>query len=273
MRIEYLGDGDPEYAVIGGIHGDEPCGARAIETILSDDPDVAEPVAFVVANERALERGDRYVEEDLNRAFPGDPDGDTHESRLAARIAEEIGDCVTFSMHSTQSYRELFALVKGLEDFSRHITTHLSVNAVVDVGEFDKGRLFEAVPQTIEIECGYQGSDQARENALTVAREFLGATGVVPEYKRGPQRNLPLYRLRKPVPKQGASPYEVYASNFEQVEAGEPFAATGNDELVADEGFYPVLMSPYGYENLFGYAAERIGAVDLPDAGGESANT
>lgn len=272
MRIEYLGEGDPNYAVVGGIHGDEPCGVRAIEALLEEDPDVSEPVAFVVANERALERGERYVEEDLNRAFPGEPEGDSHESRLAARIGDAIGDCITLSMHSTQSYRELFTLVKTLDDFSRRITPHLSVNAVVDVGEFDKGRLFESVPKTIEIECGYQGSDQARENAITVTREFLGATGVVPEYKRPAQRNLPLYRLRKPVPKQGASPYEVYASNFEQVEAGEPFAATGNDELVADEGFYPVLMSPYGYENLFGYAAERIGSIDPPGESGEPAN-
>lgn len=268
MRIEYLGGDDPDVAVIGGIHGDEPCGVHAVETILSEAPDVERPVALVIANERALERETRYVDEDLNRAFPGDANGKTHESRLAARLAEEIGDCLTLSMHSTQSYRELFALVKSLDEETRRIVTHLSIDAVVDVGDYDKGRLFEAVPRTVEIECGYQGSETASSNAITVAREFLGVTGVVPDYRRRQQRSLPVYRLMRPVPKDSASNYEVYASNFEQVEAGESYAAEGSDELVADEGFYPVLMSPYGYENLFGYAAERLDAIGNDDSTG-----
>jgi predicted deacylase len=265
MRIACLGGDDPDVAVIGGIHGDEPCGVRAIERLLDQQPAVERSVALVIANERALDAGERYVEEDLNRAFPGDPNGDTHESRLAARIRAEIGHCTTLSMHSTQSSREMFALVKDPNGLARRICPWLSVVAVVDVGDYDTGRLFEAVPRTIEVECGYQGSEQAAENAVRVTREFLGTVGVLPDEKSRPQRDLPLYRLSKPVPKAGASTYEVYASNFEQVEAGEPFAAVDNEKIVADEGFYPVLMSPYGYENLFGYAAERIGTVDPLD--------
>jgi succinylglutamate desuccinylase len=75
MRIEQFGEGDPEVAVVGGIHGDEPCGVRAIERLLENPPSVRRPVALVVANERALAAGTRRVDEDLNRAFPGDPDG------------------------------------------------------------------------------------------------------------------------------------------------------------------------------------------------------
>jgi predicted deacylase len=265
MRIEYLGEGEPEIAVIGGIHGDEPCGVTAIEALLDSNPPVERPVALVIANEKALEKDVRYVEEDLNRAFPGDPDGETHESRLAAEITEAIGHCTTLSMHSTQSYREMFALVKDLDDFARDVCPYLSVDAVVDVGSYDKGRLFEGVRRTIEIECGYQRSDQAAENATQVTREYLAAMGALPADRRRLQRELPLYRLSKPVPKDGASTYEVYADNFEQVEQGEPFAAVDNEEIVADEGFYPVLMSPYGYENLFGYAAERVGTVTPVD--------
>jgi len=261
MRIECLGGDDPEVAVVGGIHGDEPCGVRAIERVLDADPDLERPVAFVVANEEALDIGERYVEEDLNRAFPGDPAGPTHESRLAARIGEAIGDCRTLSMHSTQSYRETFALVKTLDEETRDVCSRLFVSAVVDVGAYDKGRLFESVPRTVEVECGYQGSEQAIENATALTWEYLGAVGALPAERRTPQRDLPLYRLSNPVPKSGASTYEVYASNFEEVEAGEAYAAAGDKEVVADEGFYPVLMSPYGYENLFGYAAERVGSV------------
>ena len=262
MRIEYLGGDEPEIAIIGGIHGDEPCGVNAIEHILAEEPDLERPVAFIIANEKALAANERYLEEDLNRIFPGDPEGETHESRLAAKLVDEVKDCLTFSMHSTQSYSEMFALVKELREFSREICSRLSVDAVVDVGKHDKGRLFESVNKVIEIECGYQGSAEATQNAIQVTYEFLGAVGALPSHRRRPQRNLPLFRLGKPVPKERASTYEVYASNFEAVEPGEPFAAVENEQIIADEGFYPVLMSPYGYENLFGYTAERIGTVE-----------
>lgn len=258
MRVERLGTGTPEVAIIGGIHGDEPCGVRAVEQIAADAPDVERPVALVVANERALDAGERYVEEDLNRAFPGDPDGDTHESRLAARITEKFGDCTTLSMHSTQSYQGVFAIVDGLDEFARETCPRLSVDAVVDAGEHTDGRLFRGVPQTIEVECGYQGSDQAATNATRIAREFLGAVGALPDAARPVSEGLPVFRLRDPVPKTDGERYEVYASNFEPVSAGTPFAAADGMDLVAEDDFYPVLMSSDGYEHLFGYAADRI---------------
>jgi len=266
MRVEYLGGDEPEIAIIGGIHGDEPCGVNAVKHVLAAEPNLERPVALIIANEKALAAGERYLEEDLNRAFPGDANGETHEARLASKIADEVSDCLTFSMHSTQSYGEMFALVKELSTFSREICPRLSVEAVVDVGQHDKGRLFESVDKLIEVECGYQGSEEATQNAIQVTYEFLGAVGALPSKRRRPQRNLPLFRLGKPVPKERASTYEVYASNFEAVEPGEPFAAVENEQIIADEGFYPVLMSPYGYESLFGYTAERIGTVEPPQS-------
>jgi len=261
MRVEQLGSGEPEIAVIGGIHGDEPCGVQAVEELAAEAPDVEKPVALVVANERALEAGERYLDEDLNRAFPGDPDGDTHERRLAAEIAKRFGHCTTLSLHSTQSYHGMFAIVEELTDYARHVCPRLSVDAVVDAGDHTDGRLFEGIPRTIEIECGYQQSDQAAANAALVAREFLGAVGALPEAERPAKDGLPVFRLRDQVPKERAESYEVYASNFEPVAAGTPFAAVDGVDVVAEEDFYPVLMSPEGYENVFGYAADRIDKI------------
>jgi len=258
MRVERLGDGEPEVAVIGGIHGDEPCGVRAVERLVDEDPDVERPVALVVANEEALAAGRRYVDEDLNRAFPGDPGGETHESRLAARIAERFGDCTALSMHSTHSYGGTFAIVDGVDEFARGVCPRLSVDAVVDAGGHTEGRLFEAVPRLVEVECGFQGSDTATTNAIGIAREFLGAVGALPEAERPPAEGLSVFRLRESVPKEAATEYELFVSNFEEVAAGTVFAAADGVDVVAEEDFYPVLMSAEGYEHLFGYAADRV---------------
>ena len=258
MRVEQLGTGDPEVAIIGGIHGDEPCGVHAVEDIADEAPAVERPVALVVANERALEAGTRYVDADLNRAFPGDPDGETHEQRLAAELTARFGDCTTLSLHSTQSYHGMFAIVEELSEYARNVCPRLSVDAVVDAGDHTEGRLFEGVPESIEVECGLQQSEQAATNAGRIAREFLGALGVVPAFERPVKDGVPVFRLREQIPKDAAESYEVYAANFEPVAAGTPFASADGTDVIADEEFYPVLLSPEGYEQVFGYAADRI---------------
>lgn len=258
MRVETVGDGPAEVAVVGGIHGDEPCGEHAVEQLLAAELAVERPVKFVVANEEAAERGVRYVDEDLNRAFPGDPNSDTHEGRLAATLADELAGCEVLSLHSTQSYGGLFALVGERSAFTRRVCPRLPVDAVVETGAFSEGRLFEVAEQLVEVECGYQESEAAAENAVNVTRAFLRAAGALPGETEADQAELPVYRLTAPIPKAAAEAYEVFASNFRRVGVGEAYAAADEEEYVADEPFYPVLMSPYGYEDVFGYTAEKV---------------
>jgi predicted deacylase len=264
MRVEYFGGTEPELAVVGGIHGDEPCGINAIEQLLADPPTFQRPVVFVIANEEAIDAGSRYVEEDLNRAFPGDEAGPTHEKRLAAELQTVIGDCLTLSMHSTQSYDGTFALVNELTDQLREPLEQLPVDAVVDVGSHSKGRLFDAVPTTIEVECGYQGSAQATRNAKRLLQSFLEATGAVAPTESADDlepEELPVFRLDRQIPKSEATTYDVFVSNFERVTKGERFAAADGVDVVAEESFYPVLLSAYGYEAVFGYTAEYLGKI------------
>lgn len=261
MRIEQRGEGEPEVAIVGGVHGDEPCGPAAIERTLAADYTYERPVVFVVANEPAIEAEVRYLDTDLNRSFPGDPDADSRETRLAAELADVVGDCETLSLHSTQSYERAFAIVKAVDDFARGVCPQLSVDAVVDAGAFDRGRLFTVAPRTIEVECGFQGSAQAADNATQLVFEFLAATGAIDADPGTTPTELPLYRLDRSISKDSAPEYEVPASNFERVEAGEAFAIAGDEAVEAAEPFYPVLMSAYGYDELFGFAASYEGTL------------
>ena len=261
MRVEQLGTGEPDVAVVGGIHGDEPCGPHAIERLLAEPPAVQRPVKLVVANETAIDQGVRFVDDDLNRVFPGDPDAASHERRLAAALAAEVGDCQTLALHSTQSYERLFALVDQVGAFERRLCPRLSVDAVVETHERNEGRIFTSVPQAIEVECGYQRSETAAANAVAVTRQFLAATGVFGEEERPDTDEVPVFSLGKPIPKERADAYEVFAKNFEEVAAGEAFAAADGESIVAEEAFHPVLLSPEGYRDIFGYTATLIGSL------------
>ncbi|PSP83274.1 succinylglutamate desuccinylase [Halobacteriales archaeon QS_6_64_34] len=262
MRVEQLGEGKPSIAVVGSIHGDEPCGRDGIEAVLSDPPAVSQPVKFIVVNERALAAGKRYTEIDLNRVFPGDPDSDVYEMHLAAELTEELQGCTALSLHATKSYDGMFALVDEVTDLAREVCPKLSVDAVVQTTGNNEGRLFSVAPSAIEVECGYQGSAEAAANAEQVIREFLAALGATAEPSPVRSESLPVFQLGGPIPKNAAETYEVFVRNFEPVAAGDPVAAADGETLFAEEDFHPVLLSAEGYEDVFGYMGSHVGTLE-----------
>ena len=262
MRVETLGDGEPEVAIVGGIHGDEPCGSIAVEALLNADLDVERPVKLIVANRKARTQGVRYVDEDLNRAFPGSPDAETHEGRLAHELLGEIRGCEILSLHSTQSYAAPFALVDELDGYGRSICPYLSVEAVVETAGYSGGRLI-SYPDVIELECGLQRSQAAADNAIKLSREFLVAVGALSGETETPRYHpLSVFRLDQQIPKPDADRYEVFVENFERVAEGSRFAAADGEGLVAEHPFYPILLSAYGYRNVFGYAGSLVDRLD-----------
>jgi hypothetical protein len=266
VQVYQLGEGTPQVAVVGAIHGDEPCGPRGIERLLADDPDVDRPVKLIVANEEASAQDVRYVDEDLNRAYPGDTEAETHEGRLAAHLRQELEGCTTLSLHSTQSYAEPFAITPVINEITQAVVPRLPTEILVESGSFAEGRFIEQ-PHTLEVECGLQQSEEAAENAYWLIRAFLAATNALPEpttddriHSRGTSE-VSVFRLQERIGKPPADTYEVQAHNFERVAAGETFAVADGESFTADEEFYPVLMSAYGYRDVFGYAAEKLGTL------------
>jgi hypothetical protein len=219
-------------------------------------------VKLIIANERALEQGVRFIDADLNRAFDADIDPAAHEYGLAHRLTEELRGCIVLSLHSTQSYPDPFGIVANLREPVSNICPFLSIVAVAEVDEAVV-RMFAVEADLFEVEPGHQGTDHAVANAYRIARELLTVTGVLLGATIG--RELPIYRLGKPMDKPPAETYEVLVENFEKVEAGEPYATADGEALTADEAFYPILLSANGYTKQFGYAGRLIGQLEVPD--------
>lgn len=257
IHVDQLGDDEPEIAVVGAIHGDEPCGAQAVETLLDESPPVERPVKCIIANPRALAQDVRYIDADLNRVFPGDPAADAYERRLAAALLPELADCRTLALHSTRSTARPFAITSEIGPFVETICPQLPIDALVDAGAC-VGNALGTVIDAVEVECGHQGTKQAVETAESIVWNFLEATGALPATSKQNEREVPVFRLQRPIPKEPARSYAVCATNFERVATGETYATNDGVALIAEESFYPVLMSPDGYESQLGYAAERI---------------
>ena len=265
MRTEILGpmdvDDAPDIAVIGGIHGDEPCGVQAIERFCSGAliDAIQRPVKLIIANERALEANMRYIEGDLNRLFPGDPESELYEERLAFDLYQEIKDCTTLGFHSTISFDEPFGTFANLTPQKATIMQALPLEHAADFSGHVTGRGVN-LSEFVNVEAGYQGSEAAVENAYACLIAYLRVMDALPaEADITPTTH---YQVQHTIEKIPNEIYDVHVNNFEQVSPGMEYATTGTGKsLLADSAFWPVLMSSHGHDTILGYAAKRTGEI------------
>ena len=142
MQIRTIGGEDPKVAVLGALHDDEPCGASAIEECLTTDPSLEPPTAFIIANDRALERNQRYIDVDLNWVLPGDLTSQEYERRLAADLVSSTVGCETLGTHSTPSYSGVFSVLSDPNDRKRTIFDRMALTNVADMSRTVQISLF-----------------------------------------------------------------------------------------------------------------------------------
>lgn len=86
----------PTAIIEAGIHGDEVAGVHALEELLEAEirPDRGRLIVIPVMNPPAYRARQRAAPDglDLNRCFPGDPDAEAREHRLAHRFMSLMED-------------------------------------------------------------------------------------------------------------------------------------------------------------------------------------
>lgn len=82
----------PTVAIFGGVHGDERAGVRVVKELASSLTVDRGTVHLVLANLRAIESGDRFTEENLNRCFVKDYGGTSYEAKRARELLPVLDD-------------------------------------------------------------------------------------------------------------------------------------------------------------------------------------
>ncbi|MFB6185312.1 MAG: succinylglutamate desuccinylase/aspartoacylase family protein [Halobacteriaceae archaeon] len=249
------GPGDPAIAIVGGIHGDEPSGVHAIRNLLDMDLTFQKGVRFILGNPPAFVANQRYLDVDLNRTFPGDPEAPERERRLAASLCELTSGIPTLSLHSTHSHPDPIALV-SFDDEVADIATSLPITNIVDETTLIDGSHTEC-SSVITVEAGCQETTEAIDTATEQANAFLAVNDVLDEDV--PSVKKTFYKLSERVSKPPDESYALHVENFEQVNQGTIYATAGEQEYEADQQFTPILMSECGYDDVFGYKGIMVG--------------
>ena len=255
LDVTVRGPGEIEVVVVAGVHGDERSGIRAVNRLREADLDLQRGVGFVLANPAAIEAGERYLDSDLNRVFPGDPDGN-REERLAARLCEFVEGRTTLSLHGTAAKPIPFALIHSAQENEFELASKLPVPHIVDHWGVNEETI-TTCGFTVEIELAAENTDEMAEAAEYQARSFLKRVDALPGDP--PDADPDYFHMGEPIPKPDGSSYEVHVENFERVPEGAVYASVDGRELTTDEAFWPVMLSAEGSEDIFGYRGQKIG--------------
>lgn len=252
MKVSRFGSGKKSLVIIGGIHGDEP-GTAIIVKILNNilrEKDLYGNIKTIIANQEALKQNKRYIDSDLNRSFK-QKGSSGHENKLSKRIINESQNADrVLALHSSKSVPPPFCITNDIDSKKRHICA-LPVSYAVYTENAD-GSLEYELENTINIELGHQQTNQVIYNGMLCVESIMSSMNIIDNYNID-YTDTQVIQSNQPLKKKFGEP-KVYYNNFEKI--------TYNDIIAEDEGIVhiskerdltPVLMSEYGYNDIFGY--------------------
>jgi len=256
MEITEKGPGEPEVGVVYCTHGNETAGKKAVENLLEEEPEFKKAVKFVFANEKAYKEEERFIDTDLNRSFPGNPESENYEERLAAEMMKELQDVKVLDLHETKSSPTPFALFTWMDEETISTLQSAGVERAVEIS-YTPGCGINNYGG-VEVETGPRGTQDSFETAYQVLKNFLVNQGVLEgEYDVSKPEIYGVYGVEER-PSEG---FEAQVENFVQVESGEIIASSSEQDLQAQKPFIPVLFAE-SYPDIFGFKAVRLEKVE-----------
>ncbi len=262
----------PLLLCVGGLHGNEPAGVRALEEVVRGVEARRERLAgdfvAVAGNLKALAARRRFVAYDLNRAWTAarltelassngtEPDEDREVQRLLAVLAEVAerrrGPVYVLDLHTTSGGGGAFTTTSDYLG-NRRFAMEIPAPLVLGLDEAIEGTLIGYLDDfgytTAVFECGQHNEEEAIKRAvwavwLAVRSAGLLADADAPEARRGwkalrnAYRRLP--RVLEVKYRHPADDEEGYMSrpgflNFQPVRAGEVLGDDRRGRVTAPE--------------------------------------
>ncbi len=288
-------DRGPSLIVVAGLHGNEPAGVHAVERVGraldARSGDLRGRIVCLAGNRLALERGLRFVDRDLNRAWTpervarlrnGGVETRSTEDAEQKELLDEIdgvladaqgGPVYVLDLHTTSGDGGPFSTVADTL-LNRSLAFALPVPLVLGLEELVEGTLHEYLGRrgcvTLAFESGQHQETEAAERAEAAVWLLLAATGLLPESRlpelpgarkslgragRGLPRVLEM-RYRHALEADDGFRMRPGYRNFQRVQRGEVLAHDRNGEVRAPESAR-LLMPLYQVQGEDGFFVVR----------------
>ncbi len=201
----YGGDtAGPLVVGVGGMHGNEPAGVRALQQVLQALHSAHVPfrgtLAGFAGNRAALARGRRYVDEDFNRVWSQErvararhggfsPNGTSEEreqrellASLDAQLARRRGPVVCLDLHTTSAAGTPFVVI-GDTLLNRRFALRLRAPVVLGLEERLESTILNHLGEEGHVAVGFEGGQHDSPSAVAIhmaaIRTVLATAGCI----------------------------------------------------------------------------------------------
>jgi predicted deacylase len=261
------GSEGPTLLVLGAVHGDEPCGTYGIRRIM-DSLDQAKltlkrgRIIFApVANPKAFEADQRYIDDNLNRIIFPTANPQNNEEELAQALIPLIDDCdYLLDMHAYEDPSPdapPFVFQDYPEPLATTFTKALGIRDVFTGWP----EMYEAVPNyqengtnayawaqgkiALTVECGEKKSSIAIDVAENVIHNALSQLQLIHEPLISNKEESRFVHMKKVFFKEGEGKLKRDWQHLDAVETGTVLAEyNSGEQVIADGSGYIVMPTP-----------------------------
>lgn len=257
------GKGGKNILVVGCVHGDELLGEKVINELRKITV-IGGTLVTVIANKPAMSEGKRFIDQDLNRSFPGNQRGN-REERLAHDLLPLLRKAdIVLDIHSTTTNTtSAIILTKVNESIKELIKVFNPKHVVVMKENVAKTALTGHCKAGISFEYGKEGSVRAFKSTLADILKILQGYGVVEESKKKSNNinNTEYFKVLGVLARPEGLKLEKTIKNFMLVRKGEVIARKGETMQKAPRNFYPLLFGPKSYKEIWGFMAKKVNEI------------
>ena len=255
------GDGGKNILVIGCVHGDELIGQKVINKLRGLTISGGTLVT-VIANVRAVELRKRFIDRDLNRSFPGNPEGN-HEERLAHNLLPLIKKAdFVLDIHSTTTDTTSAIILTKINKSIRQLLHVFNPKRIVVMKqEVGKSALVGHCKAGISFEYGKDKSEKAYKETLVDIINILEEYGIIEKKKKrvsNISRRTEYFQIFGTLARPIGFSLEKNIKNFSLIKRGEIIARYNEHTQKASRNFYPVLFGEKAYKEIWGFMAKKI---------------
>lgn len=255
--IEKIGSGKPIVGIVGAMHGNES-GPQIIEKLKKTIKPKKGTLVFLTANTKAREKNVRFVDEDLNRAFPGKKNGN-YEQQLAHELTK-IGKKFDYliDLHSCSMESAPFCIIRSFagEDMQLAKCSKLPFVVVYPRTTQGGGSFIDYVKCGIGLELGLHDKKSTVQDGYKAVLNILKSLEVIEgRVKKNQQKILKVIgHLER---KEGITMREDI-KNFQKIKKDQIIGTKNGKPLYAQNDFYPVLYKEKSYTNTYGWIGEEV---------------
>ncbi len=239
-------------------HGNEKLGNKVVKAI-KKIPISKGGLIINVANQRALKLNKRFCDEDLNRCFPGNPNGN-YEQRRAHELLPLIKSVdVVLDIHSTTTDLRDTIIVTQLKDKTRNYIKRIGPRYVLVMNATKNNALISNAKIGIGFEYGKDNDARALANTVGGIKNLLSYLGMIEHQIVKNRSKINYFNVYEAVSKPKGAKLLNSVKNYKLIKKGWPFATIGKKYFItAEKDFYPILFGEKRYKDIFGFAGDLL---------------